>query len=197
MTAAGLRERKKEKTRDALVHSALQQFAERGFERVTVEEITAACDVSPRTFFRYFGSKEDVLFATTDAQKARFVAALREQPVHLAPLDALEAAVLAVAGVYVTEREMVLLRHRVLSDTPSLRSRIAERHHTWEREVAAELGRTGRAPDLSAFELRLTIAAATTALRVATDTWIEGGGTCDLRALLVAALDHLREGLGH
>jgi AcrR family transcriptional regulator len=192
---AGLRERKKEQTREALISSALQQFVERGFERVTVEEIAGACDVSPRTFFRYFGSKEDVLFADADAQKARVMAVLVAQPPDVPPLRALQAAVLTVATDYEDRRDTVLLRQRIVGETPSLRSRVAERHHRWESAVLAELRRSGRDAGLSELTVRLTVAAATTALRVATEVWIEGAGQGDLRALLASALDELRKGL--
>jgi AcrR family transcriptional regulator len=195
VVAAGLRERKKEKTREALVHSALSQFAERGFEKVTVEDITGACDVSPRTFFRYFASKEDVLFADGDAQRAHVMDVLGAQPADVPPLRALQAAVLEVAAYYEGQRDAVLLRHRIISETPSLGTRVAQRHHGWESAVIAELRRSGRADGMPELTLRLTIAAATTALRVATEVWIEGKGEGDLRALLASALDQLRTGL--
>lgn len=193
--AAGLRERKKEKTREALVRSALRQFAKRGFERVTVEGIAGACEVSPRTFFRYFGSKEDVLFADGDAHRARVMDVLGSQPPDVPPLRALRAAVLEVASDYEGQRDALLLRHRIVSDTPSLRGRVAERHHGWETAVIAELRRSGRAEGVPELSLRLTVAATTTALRVAVEVWIEGKAEGDLCAFLTTALDQLRTGL--
>ncbi|MDQ6726333.1 MAG: TetR family transcriptional regulator [Actinomycetota bacterium] len=195
MAAGGLRERKKEKTRQALIRSALRQFGRRGFEGVTVEEIAGACDVSPRTFFRYFGSKEDVLFADADVQRAHLMDVLASLPPELPPLRALQAAVLEVAGDYEDQRDALLLRHRIVAATPSLHGRVADRHHCWESEVIAELRRSGRGAGMSELTLRLSVAAATTALGVATDVWIEGKGEGDLRALLSEALDRLRAGL--
>ena len=194
---AGLRERKKEKTREALVRSALRQFAKRGFEHVTVEDIATNCDVSPRTFFRYFSSKEDVLFAEADSQRGRLLDALAAQPPEVPPLRALQAAVLIVAADYEDQRETILLRHRILVSTPSLRTRAFERHHSWQSAVIDQMRRTGRAKHLSELDLRLAVAAATTALQVATELWIEGDGHDDLRALLTDALDRLRNGLEH
>ncbi|MCO6007617.1 TetR family transcriptional regulator [Actinoallomurus purpureus] len=82
---AGRRERKKQRTREALVDSAFQLFAEKGFEATTVEEIADAVDVSSRTFFRYFASKEDVLRTFQDEQfgavKAAFSARPSDEPV--------------------------------------------------------------------------------------------------------------------
>src|SRR5262249_34486817 len=128
----GLRERKKEATRDALVRSALTQFDERGFDHVTVDDIADACDVSPRTFFRYFGSKEDVLFADSDVHCARIVDGLRERAPDESVLDAMRNAVVSVADDFQHTRDLIAVRHRILQTTPSLDKRAAEQTHAWE-----------------------------------------------------------------
>lgn len=195
MATAGLRERKKAKTRDTLVRSALRQFAERGFEHVTVEEIAEDCEVSPRTFFRYFATKEDALFGDADEARERFLAALAEQPTDAGVLTALRGAVLTVAGELEHDRDLTLLRQRVISANPALRGRSAERYHGWTDAVTAELRKGGWADRTSELDLRLAVAASATALSVATALWAEDGGHGDLTALLTDVLDRLRTGL--
>src|SRR5690348_15972191 len=73
---SGRRERKKQRNREALIDAAFRLFQEKGFEATTVEEIADEVDVSSRTFFRYFSSKEDVVLTFQEEQFATFVAAL-------------------------------------------------------------------------------------------------------------------------
>jgi AcrR family transcriptional regulator len=195
VTPIGLRERKKEKTRESLVAVALGFFDKRGFDHVTVEEIAAACDVSPRTFFRYFAAKEDVLFAEADAQRDRLLGALSTQPKNVSPLRALQAAVLAIATDYEEHRDAVLLRYRIVMSTPSLESRMLERQHSWQRAVIEQLRSSGRARGAKDLDLRLTVAAATTALQVATDYWLDDECRSNLGDLLTTVIDRLATGL--
>jgi len=92
----GLRERKKAATREALHEVALRLFGERGYQATTVAEIAAAANVSERTFFRYFRSKEDVALQDATRYLPRFEAAIRERPPEEPPLRALLGAFLTV-----------------------------------------------------------------------------------------------------
>jgi AcrR family transcriptional regulator len=93
----GLRERKKQRTRDALIEAAFELFGRNGFEATTVEEIAEAVEVSPRTFFRYFGTKEDCALAMLDDQAAAMHQAFLERPAAEPVLTAMRHAMVAVA----------------------------------------------------------------------------------------------------
>jgi AcrR family transcriptional regulator len=93
---AGRRERKKQRTREALVDSAFRLFADKGFEATTVEEIADAVDVSSRTFFRYFASKEDVVLTFQEEQFAAMTEAFTARPGDEPVITALRNAAVSV-----------------------------------------------------------------------------------------------------
>src|SRR6202050_991002 len=86
----GLRERKKARTRASLREHALRLFRDQGYTATTVEQIAAAAEVSPSTFFRYFPTKEDLVLQ--DDMDTRMAEAFARQPPELAPVAALRAA---------------------------------------------------------------------------------------------------------
>ncbi|MFC3995370.1 TetR/AcrR family transcriptional regulator [Nocardiopsis sediminis] len=94
-TDGGLRELKKARTREALVDAALRLFAEQGFGATTTEEIAAAADVSQRTLFRYFPTKEDIILDVQDETEETFRLKLADRPTAEHPVDSLLAALTA------------------------------------------------------------------------------------------------------
>jgi AcrR family transcriptional regulator len=192
---SGLRERKKERTRQDLMRSALRLFAARGFDQVTVEEIAADCEVSPRTVFRYFSSKEDVLFAQGDRSLARLIETLQGEPPDVPPLEALRRAMHTLSEDYLEDKEAVVLRHQIMSATPALRTRAAERQQGWEAAVIDQLRAGGQLGGMNDLDVRLVVAAAMTALRVAVTVWVADSTDLDLDHLIDTTFDRLRRGL--
>jgi AcrR family transcriptional regulator len=147
---AGLRQRKKEKARNDLVRSALRLFNKQGFAATTVEEIAAAVDLSPRTFFRYFAAKEDVVFATAEEDLQGLVESLRVVPGRLSGFAALAAAVAGFAEELDARRDELQVRFRLVRANPSLQAKGREMVARWAGALAAELarreGRDGPAP---------------------------------------------------
>jgi AcrR family transcriptional regulator len=142
-----LRERKKARTRASLREHALRLFREQGYTATTVEQIAAAAEVSPSTFFRYFPTKEDVVLQ--DDMDTRMMEALVAQPAGLAPLAAVRAAVRESWGSF-TDAEWELLRQgSVLSlQVPEIRSRMMNEVAKSSGVIADALAqRTGRPRD--------------------------------------------------
>ena len=191
----GLRERHRKRTAADLEEAALSLFNERGFDAVTIDDIAAAADVSRRTFFRYFGSKEDVILSDHPKRLDELHAALDCRPANEPPLAALRHAVMSLADTYEEQREHMLRRFTLVSTTPSLEARSLCLQRNWETSVTAMLAaRMGVDP---AKDLRPGVVAATAmaAMRVATANWLARGGRGDLPATVAAALDLLDGGL--
>src|SRR5918999_1056560 len=87
----GLRARKKRAAREAIAAPARRLFAERGFDAVTVAEIAAAADVSEKTVFNHFATKEDLVFAGGEARLAQLQADLAQRPPGTSVLDVFRA----------------------------------------------------------------------------------------------------------
>lgn len=189
-----LRERKKADTRRALMGQALRLFAERGYERTTVEEIAAAADVSPRTFFRYYPRKADVLFGDFEERRAALAAALAgaaDEPL----LGRLRGALLAAAGEFAQEPELFAERARLVFSHEELHGEIYLRMTGLERllreAVAQELGVD---PELDV-RPRLVAAMVTAAVRSTALTWAARGGRGDPRAIVNESFDLIESGI--
>lgn len=192
----GLRERKKLRTRKELAATALRLFAERGYDAVTVEEIADAVEVSPRTFFRYFPSKEDVLFADEPQLVAALRGALVRRPRGEPVLEAILNALLELADVFVDDPERILFHARIIAATPSLRSRGLEQQAKLEAALAGVIAERLGLDIEREMAPRLVAAGTVAALRVALDHWTEREGIDDLRSLLIDAMALLRRTFG-
>ena len=191
--AVGLRERKKAKTKTAIQQHAMRLFRERGYHATTVEQIAAAAEVSPSTFFRYFPTKEDVVLY--DALDPLLLEAFRAQPAELSPIQALRGAMWAVfaelpAGELVVQQE----RDRLIRSVPELRARMLDefaKNLQLFAEIVAE--RVGRQADDPAVR---TMAGAV--IGVGISAWYTAGDHATPKgylAVLDASLAHLEAGL--
>ena len=108
-------------------------FTERGFDAVTVEDIAAEVDVSPRTFYRYFAAKEDLVLEDISEALDVLRQAFLAQPADLPAMAAVRSALLDVTKNYEGLARQKLQRARIIEATPSLQLRQAERHTAWEQ----------------------------------------------------------------
>jgi len=142
-----LRERKKLRTRRAIQDHALRLFGEQGYDETTVEQIAAAAEISPSTFFRYFPTKEDVV--VTDEYDPIMAQVIRDLPAALSPIEALRAMLREILPqLYATDLDALQARLRLTAEVPALRARTFEAMRgTFTLMSEAIADRTGRAPD--------------------------------------------------
>jgi AcrR family transcriptional regulator len=190
----GRRERKKLQTRHQLQRAALRLAAERGLEHVTVEEIADAVDVSRRTFFNYFSSKEEALIGRDPERAERARRSFAERPVEEPPLESLRVVLGQLAGETAEDREQWLARRALIASEPRLLAASLAAWVELERAlVDAVAERTGCDPERDLYPA-LVVAAAVGAARVAAMRW-RSGVEKPLSALVDEAFDVLAEGL--
>ncbi|MBP0934150.1 TetR family transcriptional regulator [Streptomyces sp. KCTC 0041BP] len=197
--AAGLRERKKRRTRDALLRAALLLFVSQGYEKTTVDEITDAVDVSQRTFFRYFANKEQVAFAVQDLVESHFVAALRARPDAEGPLEAMRNAVLASwdtigeAIAEVVPVDLYMRTYRLIESTPALLAVHLRRSTELEERISLLIAaREGLDVDADP-RPRVAVAAFSGVMRVTGRLWGQGedASVAAIRRMTEAYLDQI------
>jgi AcrR family transcriptional regulator len=181
-----LRDRKKDRTRRMIQAEAMRLFAAKGFQATTIEEIAAAADVAPRTFFRYFPTKEEVVFwAEYQPTLVAFVAARPDD--EPAVLALRRGIVDGLADVYEQDRDRLLERIKLAFRTPALQPRLRQQQADLAAGMAQILaGRLGVRPD--DLEVRAVAAAVAAALFVGIEEWQAHDGQEDLRALIDQAL---------
>lgn len=191
----GLRERKRLATRRAIEMAVLRLAAERGPERVTIEDVSRQADVSTRTFFNYFASKEDALVGglpvITDETAAAFVEG--EGPV----LDALQSVfVAAMEEPMEDDRELHLLRRELFREHPQLVGlKIAGMRDfevAVEQLVADRLARTEQDPDVARSRARMLTLVGLAAMRHAWVCWADQDGRVALPSRVAASFEELR-----
>lgn len=199
----GLRQRKKQRTREDLVEAGIRLFLEQGYEQTTVDQIAAAVEVSQRTFFRYFATKEDLAFGAVIVAEELFYEELCRRPPQESPLTALRRAARVVheemrnATSTTVDSGLHLSVVRLIESTPSLLAAHLRRAEELEERVAAELARR-EGVDLSAdLRPRLVTAVFTAACRAANRVWnSEGVPSLDAMVQLIERhLDQLQPAL--
>ena len=171
----GLRARKRQQTRERLTRAAMALFLERGFEATTLDDIAAAADVSRRSFFHYFASKEDVVFAWQEELSAALMAAVAARPASESMLTAAENAIAAMAR-QVDANEAIAMSC-LKRDNPALQARDQVKYEKLERALAEALGKRAGAKEnvKTEREARLVAMIATGAMRVGQEAWTSEG----------------------
>jgi AcrR family transcriptional regulator len=150
--ATGLRERKKQQTRELIAQTARRLFLERGFDHVPVAEIARAADVSEKTVFNYYTRKEDLVYFQLEAFEEELLAAVRDRAPGESVLDAFSRFVLQRRGLLAESdpeaAERLAALTRMITESPALLTREREIFERYTDSLAELLAReTAAAPD--------------------------------------------------
>ncbi|GAA4030963.1 hypothetical protein GCM10022247_65080 [Allokutzneria multivorans] len=200
-TEPGLRERKKQRTRTALVKAAIALFSEHGYEQTTVAQIAAAADVSTRTFFDHFPTKEDVLFMHSEVRTELVMRTIEECDGSEHPSDLLVRVLKENLLSTVWNQDIALgaaaLRLKLLKTVPALQARALHRMLEVEQQLADAL--CAAYPDrLTPYDAAVMVGSAVGgilgALRL---TVAEHDDPEQVRAALLRAVEVTARGLRH
>ncbi|WP_280437157.1 TetR family transcriptional regulator [Nocardia carnea] len=178
----GLRERTRRAVRAELAEVAMGLFTRKGFDETTVEEIAGAAGMTKRSFFRYFPTKEDVVFDGVDLTGEKVVADIAARPVGEDAWESLHLVLGAWQGE-IQAGEQILATLRLIEATPALVGRFHHRRTEWRQRVSEAL-RNRPGADIDAYTADLLTNAATAVLDAVSSEWVRSGGKADRTALL-------------
>ena len=184
-----LRERKKRLVQSTIEETALRLFQQQGYEHTSIQDIAEAVLMSTRTFFRYFASKEEVLFGPMHTALNESIRSIEHVDPAESPQKALRETFVHLARLYQAQRESFLVRYRVAVQTPSIASvyifALLEREPAIGEALCTRLEAATKRE-----ELRALVAFYMTAFRLALEVWLEHEALEDLVSLLHENLDY-------
>lgn len=186
---SSLRSRKKQRTRAELMQAAADLFTEHGFDETTTTDIATRADVSQRTLFRHFPTKEAVLYGDMDDARLELRQALRDRPAEEPALTAVIESLLALGDNHRANRDRRLMQARLAARYPSVsaHSRSVVQADVERELIVAVADRLGVDPMLDP-RPEIIAGAAMSANRIATRQWTASGGDADFMVLLERAL---------
>ncbi|WP_329079838.1 MULTISPECIES: TetR/AcrR family transcriptional regulator [unclassified Streptosporangium] len=177
MSAESLQERKRQKARNAIITAAYELFSERGFDGVTVTEIAERAEVGRTTFFRYFGDKQEVVFADDERTLAVLIGTLRREAERRRPIgDSLATALRVIRAAtqegltgWTTTPERSAVHARLLRRHPELMARLLLKQQQQAAMIVAVLTEHGATPTVATLATQVSLACLYTAMHLAED----------------------------
>jgi AcrR family transcriptional regulator len=166
-----LLERKKEKTRDRLIKTAIRLFKKQGFENTSVDQIAEEAEVSRSTFFRYFGSKEMVAFPHHAQHLETFQNLLARERGSRPPLESVFVACRAMAKIYMENKKDHLEQQRIIQSSRVLIARGEELDIEWEEAIARTLLKSSPSTEIDLRKARLVAGAIIGLIRSGLKQW--------------------------
>lgn len=182
-----LREQNKATTRRELARYGMELFLKQGFATTTIDQIVEPLGIARRTFFRYFNTKEDLVFAWNEEKTTALVNELNARPRQEKPYKAVCQALSSLLKLYDARPDLALAMMRLLKETPSLVGRDLENRLIWEQALAAALVEREGKKAMSPLKARIVVGTVMTAWAAALDEWYAGGGKANLRPIVEKA----------
>ena len=193
--ALSLRERKKLKARQALIEAASRLFVRQGFDNTTTDEIAQTAELSRSTFFRYFKTKEAVVFPHQSDRLRLLRELIVKHEQGRSPFEAVREGLLDLARYFESIREELAFQREIVAASPFLQARQIEFDQEWERVIAERLLRGDKADKATERLARLVAAAAFGMVEAILREWFDNGCEQDLAGLGAQALDVLEAGV--
>jgi AcrR family transcriptional regulator len=196
MSVPGLRERTRRAAKSEIAETAMRLFLDQGFDATTVDQIASEVGISRRSLFRYFATKEDIVFGNLAELGLTIKSALEACPDDMPPWEALRTAFASLVCDPEYSLERTLKLSRMLHDTPSLRAGLAEKHLQWQELLAPNIEMRLGASTSGGTDPRAQaiVACAMGCLEAAKDAWTRTNGEREIQQIYDEIVASVRAG---